>query len=461
MNRTARLRRWLIVATVLGGTVQLACKDPGPQIGPPATITKLGDAQLGAAGAELPIDPGVVILDASGKGVPGIAVTFVVTTGGGSLVGGSATTDAQGTAKVTSWTLGQTVGGNTITASAAGVPGSPVTFSAVATAGPAATITKFSTDPPTAPVGGSIDSIMVRIQDQFGNPVSGETVVFAATAGGGSVSPTSRVTLADGRAAAQWTIGPTVGALNTATATRAGIASPTVTFTTTGANPVSAVRFASRILIVDSSGTLTPVVGVFDQNGNAIAGSTVSLTARAPTIATAGTSSVTGVRTGQTFLIATSVDNPAVRDSALLIVGNVASPVVTASVPRFDLKADTTFTVSIVIDMRGSTEKLGATTLQLTWNTAMMTYVSETEGASGAGATLNTSNTATGVLTMALASSAGLSGAIEVRRITFRASATAGRSGSFAVNVIDLAAAATFSNLAPKTVSGTYPLRTR
>ncbi len=74
--------------------------------------------------------PSVKAVDADGNGVSGIAVTFAVTAGGGSLTGPTPTTNASGVATVGSWTLGASLGANTMTASAAGLTGSPVTFSA-------------------------------------------------------------------------------------------------------------------------------------------------------------------------------------------------------------------------------------------------------------------------------------------------------------------------------------------
>jgi hypothetical protein len=58
----------------------------------------------------------------------GVAVTFTVSAGGGTVAGGSATTNSAGIAGVISWVLGATPGMNTLTASAAGLP--PVTFTA-------------------------------------------------------------------------------------------------------------------------------------------------------------------------------------------------------------------------------------------------------------------------------------------------------------------------------------------
>ena len=62
----------------------------------------------------------------------GVAVTFAVTTGGGSVTGGSATTGSDGIATVGSWTLGAAPEGNTLTATTAGLPA--VTFTACGTA---------------------------------------------------------------------------------------------------------------------------------------------------------------------------------------------------------------------------------------------------------------------------------------------------------------------------------------
>jgi hypothetical protein len=95
------------------------------------------------------------------------------------------------------------------------------------------------------------------------------------------------------------------------------------------------------------------------------------------------------------------------------------------------------------------------------WNTSVLTFVSEQAVASNALVDVNTSATVNGVLTVGMASSAGVTGAVELRRITFKASSTANRTGTLTVDVADLAAAGTFTNLTGQTVSGFYPLRTR
>ena len=91
-----------------------------------------GDAQSQVAGTTLAVPPSVIIKDAGGVGIGGVAVTFTVATGGGSLVGSSVLTDASGVATVGSWTLGTAAGTNSLTASAGGVE---VSFTATGVAG--------------------------------------------------------------------------------------------------------------------------------------------------------------------------------------------------------------------------------------------------------------------------------------------------------------------------------------
>ncbi|HMA21735.1 MAG TPA: Ig-like domain-containing protein [Gemmatimonadaceae bacterium] len=99
--------------------------------GAAASMTKsAGDNQSGTAGAAVAIPPAVTVKDANGNPKSGVAVTFAVATGGGSVTGANATTNASGVATVGSWTLGSAAGINTLTASAAGLPS--VTFTASA-----------------------------------------------------------------------------------------------------------------------------------------------------------------------------------------------------------------------------------------------------------------------------------------------------------------------------------------
>jgi hypothetical protein len=98
-------------------------------VGPAATLTVVeGDGQSATIGTPVPVSPGVKITDAFENPVAGLAVTFAVATGGGSLTTASPVSDASGVARVASWRLGLSPGGNTLTASRAGI--AAVTFSA-------------------------------------------------------------------------------------------------------------------------------------------------------------------------------------------------------------------------------------------------------------------------------------------------------------------------------------------
>jgi len=87
-------------------------------------------SQTGVISQAVTSVPSVKAVDADGNGVSGIAVSFAVTSGGGSVTGATPTTNASGVATVGSWTLGSAVGANSLTATANGLAGSPVTFSA-------------------------------------------------------------------------------------------------------------------------------------------------------------------------------------------------------------------------------------------------------------------------------------------------------------------------------------------
>ncbi len=97
--------------------------------GAAAALTKsAGDNQNGTAGTPVAVPPSVTVKDANGNPKSDVAVTFAVASGGGSVTGGTATSNVVGVATVGSWTLGPATGSNTLTASAPGL--ATVTFTA-------------------------------------------------------------------------------------------------------------------------------------------------------------------------------------------------------------------------------------------------------------------------------------------------------------------------------------------
>ena len=104
-----------------------------------------------------------------------------------------------------------------------GANGSPVNFTATANAAAAASLELAGGNNQTGDVDAALPAaLQVRAEDEFGNPVSGVTVNWAVTAGGGSVDPATSTTAATGIASAAFTLGPDAGA-NTATATATGL----------------------------------------------------------------------------------------------------------------------------------------------------------------------------------------------------------------------------------------------
>jgi adhesin/invasin len=102
-------------------------------VGAPATVTKVaGDAQSAHAGTAVATAPAVRVTDALGNVVPNASVTFTASSGG-TVVGGTATTGADGVATVGSWTLSPTAGANTLVATVGGATGPSATFSATGT----------------------------------------------------------------------------------------------------------------------------------------------------------------------------------------------------------------------------------------------------------------------------------------------------------------------------------------
>jgi hypothetical protein len=135
--------RGIFVATLGGGAVK---SGTGSQT--EATVTYAagvatqmalngGDAQSAVAGSAVGTAPSVIVKDANNNPVSGVSVAFAVATGGGSVTGGSATTNASGVATVGGWTLGTTAGTNTLTATSGTLTNSPITFTATGTVGAA------------------------------------------------------------------------------------------------------------------------------------------------------------------------------------------------------------------------------------------------------------------------------------------------------------------------------------
>ena len=171
----------------------------------PTQLTKLsGDLQNGAAGDTLPLPLTVLVRAADNLPVKGVAVTFAVTSGGGSVLETVVATDSLGHASAQA-ILGLAAGANSFSATVAGV--GSVSFGATAGAGAPAAIAKQSGDAQSDTVGQVLAPFVARVTDANTNPVAGAAVVWTRLVGTGSLSADTVLTNANGDASVSYTLG--------------------------------------------------------------------------------------------------------------------------------------------------------------------------------------------------------------------------------------------------------------
>jgi hypothetical protein len=180
---------------------------------------------------------------------------------------------------------------------------------------------------------------VVRVTAADSSPVSGATVRFAVTSGGGTVLATTATTGADGTATTAWKLGNTAGS-NSISAKVDGVATG-VTFTATGTAGLPATMTisagADQTASAGSAVATPPAVKVVDANNNAVPSVTVTFAVTAGggtltgasattnssgiatvgswTLGTAGTNSISASATGVTSVTfnATATASPATK----------------------------------------------------------------------------------------------------------------------------------------------------
>jgi endoglucanase len=125
------------------------------------------------------------------------------------------------------------------------------------------------------------DSVAVRVTSASGAPLASTSVAFEVTGGGGSVSPATATTDADGVARARWTLGGQVGANALRASLPGSAATPAVAFGANGAfGPEATLTVVSGNAQVTAAGCglLAPVaLKVADASGAPVAGANVYL----------------------------------------------------------------------------------------------------------------------------------------------------------------------------------------
>ena len=145
----------------------------------------------------------------NGQPVAGETITFSNVFGQAAVLGSTTdVTDASGFAKV-SFSYSPQPGTGLVDARDAS--GANVVFSVTSQIGG---LTLVAGDGQSGPTNGeAADPIAFVLQDQSGNPISGEVVSFSVSSGSGTVNPTSATTDSTGRVVTRLRFGPTPGAV--------------------------------------------------------------------------------------------------------------------------------------------------------------------------------------------------------------------------------------------------------
>jgi len=204
----------------------------------------------------------VHVLDYQNNNVASYTVNWAVTSGGGSVGAPTSNTDGSGIAQIFR-TLGGTAGNQNAQASVTGLIGNPITFTGIATPGNPANLV-FNSQSATVGQHAANVTLSVKARDAHGNGVAGVRVDWAATFGGGSVTPGVDTTNALGLATVSHTLGSTDGPDSvTATSTPALSGSPVSFATTITSAPATATDsvlndvFKPDTITIASGGTIT------------------------------------------------------------------------------------------------------------------------------------------------------------------------------------------------------------
>jgi hypothetical protein len=169
--------------------------------------------QISVVGTSVFAVPTVRVRSTKGVPVQGTSVTFTVSSGGGSITGGTQITDRNGEARPEGWLLGTVAGENTVSASVDGIAGA-VTFRATGLPGAPARLGMLTQPPSSAASGATLlPQPVVGLHDSFGNltPVPGVAVTASLTQPGAELDGYIALTGSDGiaRFTALRLLGPT------------------------------------------------------------------------------------------------------------------------------------------------------------------------------------------------------------------------------------------------------------
>ncbi len=434
------------VALMLGGAASLACGGGSGGGGPNPVPTSIGVTP----GGPLTLSSGTTrqlaatVLDEDGKAMPGVSVTWqsdaatvaaVSSTGNvaAALVGAAGITAHAGT-------LVSNVVQVTVT------PGTASRITATAGASQSGKV-----------VNSAADTLVARVTDAAGNLISGAAVAWQLTSGTGTLTAPQTTTSAAGTTQNVLTLGTSLGT-RVVRAALSGVATAAQYSIAAIAGPAVSLSVGSHAVVIDSGGSTGTLWVAQDAFGNPATLGNVTFTARGAGVTVASTGVVTARQRGNTIVVASL---PAVAtDSVDVLVAVPGAPALVTDLSNFGIAAGATVNLTLLLDMRASGERLGATTVQLTWDPALLAYQGDADAGNGLGAAVN-ADSATGTLLLAAASANGLSGPVALRTITFQAAPGAGVQGVLTLSTTEVRAALTFLNLLAGTVAASHPVITQ
>jgi hypothetical protein len=400
-----------------------------------------GSGQTAMTGTQLPTAFSVRVTDASGTALPGVPVTFQAQTAGGVFTGGASSI--------------------VIATDNAGVASSTVVLGITATAVPG-TVTQVALR--TAP-GGAVSGItlatqpVVELRDQFGALTDrGGPVTVAVTSGSATLGGVTTV--------------PTVNGVATFSGLSLTGAGPvTLTFSvpnsasvsasvTVGAGPAG-IGFTARsaLLTVGSRGSTTAIAT--DASGAGIASVALIYASRNPAIATVdSTGGITATGVGQATIVVAVRERPGVTDSMRVVVTQPGGIAIVSSLDRFAYDHDSMVTMSVFVDLSNSTSRVGSATIDVTWApTGLMFQSYAASSSSGVSPVVNSTNAANGTLRFSFINPSGVTGRVEVLRVTYRVGA-AGTPGTLGLSASEVSST-DYVDLLPLTFAATYLYQVR
>lgn len=245
---------------------------------PDSLVDARGDGQGARVGQSLSDSLVVEVVDRFGNPVSGVTVGWSPS-GGGQVSVGETETGADGATGVTR-RLGNRTGTQSTTASAGSLKGSPVVFQHTAIAGDAAALIAIRGGGQRGPAARELENpLVVRAEDEDGNPIAGGEVSWT-TPSGGSAAPATSITDQSGLTQTRWTLGDNSGP-QTLTARMTGLQAAAFS-ANAGAGAPGGLSIETQPSPAARSGAVfarQPRVQLRDAGGNAVTADGIEVTA--------------------------------------------------------------------------------------------------------------------------------------------------------------------------------------